>query len=111
MMVWGGIDNSGAYLDGDGRYCPATDTWTTLPTMRAPSPRSGHSAVWTGAVMVVWGGERNSTFLDTGARYDPVANSWDSTAKGKAPSARFQQRPCGPEAEWWSGAEALRTGL
>src|SRR5262249_20149927 len=36
--------------------CLPDDTWTPF----LPGGRSSHSAVWTGSVMVVWGGENNN---------------------------------------------------
>ena len=44
------------HLNTGGRYDPATDTWTPTSTVGAPSGRRYHTAVWTGSVMVVWGG-------------------------------------------------------
>jgi hypothetical protein len=32
------------------------DSWTATSTTNAPSPRSSHTAVWTGSEMIVWGG-------------------------------------------------------
>src|SRR5437870_3030856 len=32
------------------------DTWTATSTTNAPTARSGHTAVWTGSEMIVWGG-------------------------------------------------------
>src|SRR5262249_31708169 len=32
------------------------DTWTATNTANAPSARPGHTAVWTGIEMIVWGG-------------------------------------------------------
>src|SRR4030095_17242858 len=32
------------------------DTWTAIQSAGAPSPREAHTAVWTGAEMIVWGG-------------------------------------------------------
>ena len=43
----------------------------------SPSKRSLHTAVWTGNVMVVWGGV---PALNTGGRYDPVTNVWTTTS-------------------------------
>ena len=34
------------------------DTWTATTTDNAPSARDGHTAVWTGSEMIVWGGYR-----------------------------------------------------
>ena len=32
------------------------DTWTATSTTNAPETRSGHTAVWTGSEMIIWGG-------------------------------------------------------
>ena len=47
----------------------------------APTALSGHTAVWTGSRMIVWGGS-------TGGQYDPVTNSWTPTSTVNAPAAR-----------------------
>jgi N-acetylneuraminic acid mutarotase len=45
--------------------------------------------VWTGTVMIVWGGYGSSTTLLSGGRYNPVADSWNVTNSGaNVPSAR-----------------------
>ena len=33
------------------------DTWTATSTTNAPVRRAGHTAVWTGSEMIVWGGD------------------------------------------------------
>ena len=38
-----------------GRYNPVTDSWTATSTTNAPDGRAGHTAVWTGSQMIVWG--------------------------------------------------------
>lgn len=60
VIIWGGYNGyapEGArriFADG-AAYDPPTDTWRTLAT--APLlPRCGHSAVWTGTDLIVWGG-------------------------------------------------------
>ena len=45
-------------------------------------PLSG-SAVWTGAEMIVWDGNK-------GARYDPVIDSWTTTSTSNAPAATLR---------------------
>ena len=32
------------------------DTWTATTTVNAPDARDGHTAVWTGSEMIIWGG-------------------------------------------------------
>jgi hypothetical protein len=84
MIVWGGGTGSATFNTG-GRYDPGTDSWTPTSTLEAPSGRSGHSAVWTGTVMIVWGGFYS---LNSGARYDPESDVWTPTPTLDAPSGR-----------------------
>jgi hypothetical protein len=72
MIVWGGTAGS----EG-ARYDPLVDRWELI----APAPLSGrvdHTAVWTGAAMIVWGGGPTSGGFgyDDGASYDPVKDTW-----------------------------------
>jgi hypothetical protein len=63
--------------------------WHQMSSVWAPSPRLGHSAVWTGDAMIVWGGQDTACCLaNTGGRYDPVSDSWTPTETSGAPSAR-----------------------
>lgn len=66
-----------------------TDVWVSMSTTGAPSPRVGHSAVWTGSEMIVWGGYDGTAFLDTGGRYDPVADTWTPVSTVGAPDPRY----------------------
>ena len=91
MVVWGGLYRANfvdQYLDTGGRYDPTLDNWTATSTMGAPTPRQNHTAVWSGSLMVVWGGY-DGNVRDTGARYDPVADAWTSTSSSGAPVARL----------------------
>ena len=57
MIVWGGFsDPPPTWLNTGSRYNPGTDSWTATTTTNAPSARAGHTAVWTGSQMIVWGG-------------------------------------------------------
>jgi len=91
MVVWGGYNPGagGTFLANGGRYDPATDTWTPTSTAGAPTARVWHSAVWTGSLMVVWGGHDPSYHpLDTGARYHPIGDVWAPISTDGAPYAR-----------------------
>jgi len=99
MVVWGGnmINPSGEsidYFDTGGRYDPATDSWTATPQNGAPSPRTGHSMIWTGSSVIVWGGYQldlateRDVYFDTGGRYDPTTDSWTPTSLAGTPRAR-----------------------
>jgi N-acetylneuraminic acid mutarotase len=73
MIVWGGANllPSEGYFNTGGRYNPTTETWTATGIANAPLARHGHTAVWTGSEMIVWGGAHGngSLFLNTGRRY------------------------------------------
>ncbi len=45
----------------------------------APSPRSKHTAIWTGTQMVIWGGVDDNNQLVIGASYKPADDSWQPT--------------------------------
>ncbi|MCX6879578.1 MAG: hypothetical protein NTW21_38105 [Verrucomicrobia bacterium] len=88
MIVWGGVSDYGVTSQDSGRYNPATDTWTTLPTAGAPAARYLHTAVWTGSEMLVWGGV-GSGWLNDGGRYSPSSNTWAAVTIAAAPAARY----------------------
>lgn len=63
--------------------------WRPISNVEAPSARMGHTAIWTGTQMVVWGGgERLYIGQRTGGRYDPATDSWRPTSLIGAPSTR-----------------------
>ena len=84
MVVWGGGVFDGVNFiaeDTGGWYDPVTNSWTSTATTGAPTARFYHTAVWTGTVMVVWGGEDSFSFFDTGGSY-AVGSSVDADADG-----------------------------
>ncbi len=119
MLVWGGWGGLGGFfgtLDTGGIYDPATDSWVSMTTIGAPSARQGHTAVWTGSTMIVWGGTNlTNQWLADGGVYDPANDSWTPTSTVGAPSGRH-----GHTAIWtgskmivWGGAtnyDPLSTG-
>jgi N-acetylneuraminic acid mutarotase len=117
MVVWGGLLAVSPYeTNTGGRYDPSTDTWTATSTVGAPTGRVEHSAVWTGRLMVIWGGWRYEGnyphFFDTGGRYDPVADNWSATSTVDAPLGRSEHT-----AVWtgglmlvWGGDFGLNSG-
>src|SRR6266568_1282941 len=85
MIVWGGRVISRSLSDppyqAGGRYDPASDRWQPTRTWSAPAARYGHTAVWTGSEMIVWGGATSSlALLGTGGRYNPLTDTWTATA-------------------------------
>jgi putative metal-binding protein len=84
--------------------CPA-DTWAPMAATD-PIPY-WHSAVWTGAEMIAWGGADwfAATYLNTGGRYDPSTDTWTPTSAGPSvPSARFVNTAV------WTGTEMIVWG-
>jgi N-acetylneuraminic acid mutarotase len=107
MIVWGGTYGSFGnvtYLNDGGRYNPVANVWTTLPTSGAPAARAGHTAVWTGTELIVWGGASNTTFYADGGRYNPTANSWTPVQSNGAPAGRQYHTAV------WTGSEMIVWG-
>jgi N-acetylneuraminic acid mutarotase len=106
MIVWGGyyIDHTFNPLNTGGRYNPGTDSWTDTSITNPPSPRYFHTAVWTGAEMIVWGGTDLSSNFSSGGRYNPATDSWTATSTIDAPSARANHTAA------WAGSEMIVWG-
>jgi N-acetylneuraminic acid mutarotase len=106
MIVWGGdyLDGSDVVpLNTGGRYNPSTDAWLPTDSTNAPVARTSHTAAWTGAEMVVWGGlSEQLEALNSGGRYSPAPDSWTPTA------ATLSQRSS--HTAVWSGTEMIVWG-
>ncbi len=120
MIVWGG--NRGYvsyYLNSGGRYNPISDTWVATSTATdCPLPRRGHTAIWTGTEMVIWGGyyfiigDPNNCEYMTGGKYNPSTNSWTPTSTGTScPQGRFGHTAVwtGTEMIVWGGGDGTST--
>lgn len=90
----------------------APTTTTTLPLESEPiglgplSPRGGHSVVWTGDEMVVWGGEADelgSELFSDGAAFDPETREWRLIAQSPLNPRRYHVAA-------WTGEEMLIVG-
>ncbi len=109
MIVWAGKDFPQTLEDG-ARYNPATDTWQSMsrPTMLGDLSRLGHSAVWTGSEMIIWGGANLELFIPTvwnnGARYNPSTNTWVALGVPGRPRARMNHSAV------WTGTEMILWG-
>ena len=110
MIVWGGTpDAFDLVLHSGGRYNPRTDSWTATNTQHAPYGREGHTAVWTGSEMIVWGGNSLSfphgvQIFNTGGIYNPDTDSWTATNTQQAPEARAIHTAV------WTGSEMIVWG-
>jgi len=120
LIIWGGYDFVGSFIASrtnfnDGaRYNVAANTWTPITTVGAPFRRDGHSAVWSGSQMIVWGGqfaegsfEVLRTNYNDGARYNPAANSWSSLSSVAAPGPRYDHTAvwAGDRMVIWGGTD------
>jgi N-acetylneuraminic acid mutarotase len=104
MIVWGGRGEEGSNgLNTGARYDPATDTWQPTSTVNAPSPRTDHTAIWTGREMIVWGGNWGGG-TNTGGRYDPLTDTWQPVSTVNAPAARYYHTAV------WTGTEMIVWG-
>jgi len=122
VIVWGGErvhpPEPVRVLGTGGRYIPATDHWaSTSMGAGVPAPRQNHTAVWTGTLMIVWGGYAPpGTEHNTGARYDPTGDAWAATSVGTGtPAARDTHSAVWTGSEmiiWggWGGLSSVDTG-
>ena len=66
MLIFGGRSKRLlTYLGQVFAFDPGSSRWTGINSAFDPGPRMGHSAVWTGSSLIVWGGYTNN-------RYGPV---------------------------------------
>jgi N-acetylneuraminic acid mutarotase len=109
MIIWGGTDENGTFLNTGARYNPVSGIWTRINTTNAPAARTGHRAVWTGTDMIVWGGNAVAPFVvggtmitNTGARYHLATDSWTPIAAGGGSRQNHTA--------FWTGSEMLIWG-
>jgi len=89
IIVWGGRPFTGTELSSGARYTPFAAMWTpTASPLIGPQARYRNASVWTGSVMVVYGGDVDTlTHLYDGARYDPALDAWLPVSAVGAPRA------------------------
>ena len=68
-----------------------------------PRCRHGHTAVWTGSEMIVWGGV-GAGYFNTGGRYNPSIDGWTATSTTNAPAGRYDHTAV------WTGSEMIVWG-
>jgi hypothetical protein len=99
------------------------DAWdlsilTSAQGLNRATPRQLHTAVWTGAEMIVWGGWDGVTAFATGGRYDPATDTWALTSLTSGsgsfvPIARYRHTAIwtGTEMIVWGGVTAAGIAL
>src|SRR5262245_45694414 len=87
--------------------CGAQYTWKGLSN--ASMARYGHTAVWTGSEMIVWGGKSGDVLRNDGARFDPLRGTWQSMAMSPL-GARIYHTAVwtGEEMIIWGGSDNLQ---
>ena len=121
IIVWGGNTGFSPALPGaepiwrktGGRYNPTLDTWTPIAN-GSPDSRAGHTAVWSGEKVLIWGGQNSlasggpgsspDAYYRSGATFDPVTGNWAPMTTVDAPSGRTRH------AAIWAGGEMLVWG-
>lgn len=88
VVIWGGRDAEGNYLNTGMRFDPREDVWTQMTTEGSPSPRADAHMVWTGHAVLVWGGVNDQEYFASGAVYDPSRDAWRPISTEDAPAAR-----------------------
>ena len=77
-------------LNTGGRYSPSSNQWQLTSQHQAPSPRFGHTAVWTGSEMIIWGGYEASGKLAEGGRiYNPTKDAWSHLPTDQKPEGKI----------------------
>jgi len=101
MIVWGGQEVPPLDINTGSKYNPSTNSWTPTSTSgNIPSARHGHTAVWTGKEMIIWGAAGN-----TGGKYNPSTDSWTPTSTGaNVPTGRTYHTAV------WTGSEMIIWG-
>jgi Bacterial Ig domain len=101
-IFWGGDPDGNAFEPGTGgRYDPMADSWSLTSMVNAATSRYGHTAVWTGSEMIVFGGVSTDTVAK---RYRPATDTWADATAVNAPGARDHH------AAVWTGTRMIVWG-
>ena len=80
------------------------DNWMATITINAPSPRGGHTAVWTGSEMIVWGG------VDAQDSAPLAANTIPPRISGQLPAPLMHLMADFAHTAVWTGSEMIVWG-
>jgi N-acetylneuraminic acid mutarotase len=105
MLIFGGQPSSHLYAPDFDRYDPVLDQWTKGNIQGAPpSARFGHTAVWTGKEMIIFGGRDENQPQLNGGRYNPLTDTWSLMNQEFVPLTSSGQ------ATVWTGSEMIFWG-
>ncbi|MEW6305982.1 MAG: kelch repeat-containing protein [Verrucomicrobiota bacterium] len=83
----------------------APPPWSNGASKDAPLPRSGHTVVWSGQELLVWGGDIGpGTPSASGSAYQPTTDQWRVLSPLNAPASRTQHSAV------WTGTEMIIWG-
>jgi hypothetical protein len=105
-------DGSEEFVGQGGRYDPESDTWRSM-NAGGPTPIDGASVVWTGQLMIIWGGGLGGPGkTDLGTTYDPATDQWHAVSTLGAPSSRYRHTAVwtGSRMIVWGGQPLVSTG-
>jgi len=101
-IFWGGDPDGNAFTPGTGgRYNPVLDTWKPTSKTNAAYSTYGHSVVWTGTEMIVYGGVSSSPGAK---RYNPATDAWTDATMANDPGHRDHHGAV------WTGTEMIIWG-
>jgi hypothetical protein len=107
VIVWGGSEAPVAGVNDTmatgGRYDPLLDQWTPMAQGGGPVNNVGHTSIWTGSEMIVWGGSEATTSAG-GYKYDPATDRWAQLSDQGAPVPRTNHTAV------WTGSAMLIWG-
>ncbi|MEJ5166769.1 MAG: hypothetical protein WHV67_07050, partial [Thermoanaerobaculia bacterium] len=112
MILWGGyVGQLGITVNDGGKYDPSSNIWVPTSYNGFPEPRTGHTAIYTGTEMIIWGGS-NYTRLNSGKKYNPITDNWTQTSLLNSPSPRSGHSAIwtGEEMIVWGGSPFTNTG-
>ena len=100
MIVWG--------EGGGAAYEPGSDSWRPVSASCAAPMQDGHSAIWTGDRMIIWGGTQ---LPHPGYAYEPATDRWYvlPTTSIEPRALNLYSRRFGHTAIW-SGSEMIVWG-
>lgn len=112
MVIWGGeqasgvTDTAGLLLVGSGGNVGWFVLSPSIYSGAPPAPRQGHTAVWTGTEMIVWGGSAPESFFNDANRLFRSSGTWtwDSLPASNPPTARNFHSAV------WTGSEMVVFG-
>ncbi len=76
---------------------PVLDQWRGIADNALYTGRTGHTAVWTGREMWIFGGQNSASVAQgVGGKYDPLVDGWANMPTASAPSAARATPRSGP---------------